>query len=224
MAYEQTLESGRTRIRELVNGVPEIQVRKSILGLIQKLKGICNFSPHSYSSPKLDALVNLVESELSEGKKILVFSQYLGNGIEKIFPALEKYGCVQLVGSMTTAERNEVVTEFRRNDEVKVFLGSLRATGIDLNLTSASVVIHFDHWWNPAVMWQAEDRAHRQGQTKPVDVYSFWIKNTIEERIYKILERKDKLIRELMAKDASEVHDELEGIIEFDEWLEILEI
>lgn len=224
LAYESILEDGQTRIRQLINGVPEIQVRKSIFGLIQKLKGVCNFSPHKSHSPKLTALVNLVESELEKGRKILIFSQYLGNGIEKIFPNIKKYGCVQLVGNMTTFERNKVVSDFRRNDDIKLFLGSLRATGVGLNLTSASIVVHFDHWWNPAVMWQAEDRAHRQGQTKTVDVYSFWVKNTIEERIYKILEKKEKLIREIMAKDTSDVHSKLENVIEFDEWLKILDI
>ena len=110
-------------------------------------------------------------------------------------------GYVKLTGS--TTKRQEVVDKFQRG-EVPVFLISLRAGGVGLNLTAADTVIHFDPWWNPAVENQATDRAHRIGQNKPVFVYKYIIENSIEEKIQKIQQNKAELAKALLSEEVSD--------------------
>ena len=96
-----------------------------------------------------------------------------------------------------------IVNKFNEDEDVKVFLISLKAGGSGLNLTSADVVIHFDPWWNPAVENQASDRAHRFGQKNVVHVIKLIAKGTIEENIIKLQENKDKLIKDFINDDLS---------------------
>ncbi len=81
---------------------------------------------------------------------------------------------VSYKGGMSDNQKKQVVSDFRNKADIYVFLGTFKAVGVGLTLTEASYVIHFDHWWNPAVMKQAEDRAHRIGQENKLTVYSFW--------------------------------------------------
>ncbi|MFB0979735.1 MAG: C-terminal helicase domain-containing protein, partial [Alteromonadaceae bacterium] len=108
---------------------------------------------------------------------------------------------VKLTGS--TTKRQEVVDKFQQG-EVPVFLISLRAGGVGLNLTAADTVIHFDPWWNPAVENQATDRAYRIGQDKPVFVYKYIIENSIEEKIQKIQQNKAELAKALLSEEVSD--------------------
>lgn len=123
-----------------------------------------------------------------------------------------------LKGGQTDRERNQLVQKFRSNEDVHVCLGAVRSAGIGITLTEASYVIHFDHWWNPAVMWQAEDRTHRPGQTKNVNVISFWMENTIEEKIKMKLQEKGLLIENLIDSLATRNIDKM---ISTKEWLEM---
>jgi len=97
-------------------------------------------------------------------------------------------------------------------------IASVRSGGEGLNLTEASYIVHFDHWWNPAVMWQAEDRVHRHGQTKGVNVYSYWMKDTIDDRIRQKLHEKGILFERVIDGLAEENVDEL---LTKEDWLEI---
>ena len=108
---------------------------------------------------------------------------------------------VKLTGS--TTNRQAVVDKFQQG-EVPVFLISLRAGGVGLNLTAADTVIHFDPWWNPAVENQATDRAHRIGQDKPVFVYKLIIENSIEEKIQQIQKNKAALAKALLSEEVSD--------------------
>jgi SNF2 family DNA or RNA helicase len=92
----------------------------------------------------------------------------------------------------------------------------VKSAGVGLTLTEASYVVHFDHWWNPAWMWQAEDRAHRRGQTQPVNVYSLWMEDTLEQRIHAILEQKGALHSEVIDGLSESALDEL---ISLGEWM-----
>jgi len=126
---------------------------------------------------------------------------------------------------MTNEERNLNIDKFKASKDHNILMCSIRAAGVGLNLAEASTVIHFDHWWNPALMWQAEDRAHRYGQKKEVNVYSLWCKKTIEERIFKILQNKEKMIKNLMNDMGSEqASSEIDKMFTFDDWLEIFDI
>ncbi|MEG0952250.1 MAG: helicase-related protein, partial [Niameybacter sp.] len=146
---------------------------------------------------KLEVLVNLIKE--AEGKKILVFSQFtkvLGHIGERL--QQEGIGYSYLDGSTEAKKRLELVDQFNETDDHQVFLISLKAGGTGLNLTSASMVIHFDPWWNPAVQDQATDRAHRIGQSQVVNVISLIAKGTVEERIVELQESKKELIEAVM--------------------------
>jgi len=142
-------------------------------------------------SAKLDTLLDLLDTLLSEGRSVLVFSQFTSM-LALIGAALDERGIafVQLTGD--TADRNAPVAAFQRGD-VSVFLISLKAGGVGLNLTAADTVIHYDPWWNPAAENQATDRAWRIGQDQPVFVYKLIAQDTLEEKIQDMQRRKGEL-------------------------------
>ena len=193
--YDARYKIRKQRILDIVRGgANSDQQRKSILGAIQDLKQICNFDPKEFSSKKILLLKQILEEAIDSEEKVIVFSQFLPFGINKIKSELinDNFNCLELTGGMSSQERDYNIELFKTDNKYKIFLCSLKAGGVGLNLEEASVVIHFDHWWNPALMWQAEDKAHRFGQTKTVKVHSFWTKNTIEEKIDKLLKSKEK--------------------------------
>eukprot|EP00246_Nothoceros_aenigmaticus_P001545 TRINITY_DN12040_c0_g1_i1.p1 TRINITY_DN12040_c0_g1~~TRINITY_DN12040_c0_g1_i1.p1 ORF type:complete len:161 (+),score=41.84 TRINITY_DN12040_c0_g1_i1:451-933(+) len=129
--------------------------------------------------------------EKDAAAKAIVFSQFTSM-LDLIGHTFEKSGIsfVKLDGSMSMASRDHMIDRFTNVPECKVFLMSLKAGGVALNLTVASHVFLMDPWWNPAVEQQAQDRIHRLGQYKPIRVTRFVIENTIEERILKLQEKK----------------------------------
>ncbi len=149
-------------------------------------------------SAKLDLLMNLVQPIVEEGRKILIFSQFTSMLllIEKRLKAVG-IDWVKLTGQ--TRDRNQPVQSFQ-NEDVPVFLISLKAGGTGLNLTAADTVIHYDPWWNPAVEDQASDRAHRIGQDKPVFVYKLVTEGTVEEKIQALKEKKQAIAASLYGK------------------------
>ncbi|XP_043688463.1 ATP-dependent helicase rhp16-like [Telopea speciosissima] len=150
------------------------------------------------TSTKIEALREeiYVMIQRDGSAKGVVFSQFT-SFLDLISYSLEKSGinCVQLVGSMNLTARDSAIKKFNDDPGCKIFLVSLKAGGVALNLTVASHVFLMDPWWNPTVEWQAIDRIHRIGQYKPVWVTRFIIENTIEERILKLQEKK-KLVFE----------------------------
>ena len=127
--------------------------------------------------------------------KILLFSSYTSmlSLIEERLK-LKNINYFKLTGATKVEERIELVDEFNNNDDIKVFLISLKAGGTGLNLTGADMVIHYDPWWNMSTENQATDRAYRIGQKNNVQVYKLITKNSIEEKIYKLQQKKAKLI------------------------------
>ncbi len=158
-------------------------------------------------SAKLELLMDMVPELVEEGRKILIFSQFtsmlsiIEDAIKK-----EKISYTKLTGS--TRKRDEVIEKFTSGN-ADVFLISLKAGGVGLNLTEADTVIHYDPWWNPAVENQASDRAHRIGQDKPVFVYKLVVENTLEEKILEMQAKKqalaDGVYGDKKAKDASKL-------------------
>lgn len=147
------------------------------------------------SSVKLDLLMNMLDELLAEDRKILLFSQFTSM-LDLIIPELEKrkISFVQIRGD--TKDRLTPVKEFQ-DGRVPLFLLSLKAGGLGLNLTAADTVIHYDPWWNPAVENQATDRAHRIGQTKSVFVFKLIAAGTIEERMLELQEKKSAIAKGL---------------------------
>ncbi|HAT4283337.1 TPA: DEAD/DEAH box helicase [Clostridium perfringens] len=176
----------------------------NLFAYLTKLREIC-LDPslvvpdYKGESSKLTVVKEIVKDASESGKKILLFSQFTSvlQKIEEDFKK-EDISYLYLDGGTSAKERVERVKKFNEDSNIKVFLISLKAGGVGLNLTSASVVIHFDPWWNPAVEDQATDRAHRFGQENKVEVIKLVAKDTIEEKIVLMQEDKRELIQSLM--------------------------
>ena len=176
----------------------------NLFAYLTKLREIC-LDPslvvpdYTGGSSKLTVVKEIVKDASESGKKILLFSQFTSvlQKIEEDFKK-EDISYLYLDGGTSAKDRVERVKKFNEDSNIKVFLISLKAGGVGLNLTSASVVIHFDPWWNPAVEDQATDRAHRFGQENKVEVIKLVAKDTIEEKIVLMQEDKRELIKSLM--------------------------
>ncbi|EGT5619194.1 DEAD/DEAH box helicase, partial [Clostridium perfringens] len=176
----------------------------NLFAYLTKLREIC-LDPslvvpdYTGGSSKLTVVKEIVKDASESGKKILLFSQFTSvlQKIEEDFKK-EDISYLYLDGGTSAKDRVERVKKFNEDSNIKVFLISLKAGGVGLNLTSASMVIHFDPWWNPAVEDQATDRAHRFGQENKVEVIKLVAKDTIEEKIVLMQEDKRELIQSLM--------------------------
>ena len=166
-----------------------------LLGLITKLKVICNFDEDSGTSVKLDALTTFLDSVGKTGRTI-VFSQFVRT-LQWISQRLSTNHEL-LTGSMDLYERQTVMENFQSEEAPRVLLISLRAGGVGLNLEAASHVVMFDRWWNPSVENQAIYRAHRFSRSVPLHVVRFTIRHSIEERIAAILDEKAELFKEIV--------------------------
>lgn len=174
-----------------------------ILEGLMKLRQICD-SPallndkedYGHESVKMAELVPLIQED-SGRHKILVFSQFLGM-LDLIKKELERLHIPYEYLDGQTTDRQERVERFQTNDSVRVFLMSLKAGGVGLNLTAADYVYIVDPWWNPAVEAQAIDRTHRIGQEKPVFAYKMICKDTVEEKILQLQEKKKSLAKDLI--------------------------
>jgi superfamily II DNA or RNA helicase len=202
----------RNMYREQIMGmIEERGIERSQMHILQgltKLRQICD-SPailneeeryHNYSV-KQDELTREITENVGN-HKALIFSQFLGM-LALIRKELEQKGIpyVYFDGSTSAQERERAIEEFQNNTECRVFLISLKAGGIGLNLTAADYVYIVDPWWNPAVEQQAIDRTHRIGQTKNIFAYRLICKDTIEEKMLLLQERKRALASELVSDD-----------------------
>jgi non-specific serine/threonine protein kinase len=142
-------------------------------------------------------------SENISNHKVLIFSQFLGMlGLIREKLQHMKIEFEYFDGSTSATDREKAIQNFQNNDECRVFLISLKAGGVGLNLTAADYVYIVDPWWNPAVEQQAIDRTHRIGQTKNIFAYRMICKDTVEEKILELQERKKSLVKEIIADDS----------------------
>ncbi len=204
----------RNEFRNKIMGTIEEQgIQRSQLTILQglmKLRQICDspailnelekFENHSI---KLDELAREISENIGN-HKALIFSQFLGMLAlvrEKLVELGVKYEYFD--GSTSAPDREKAIQSFQNDNEVRVFLISLKAGGVGLNLTAADYVYIVDPWWNPAVEQQAIDRTHRIGQTKNIFAYRMICKDTIEDKIMQLQEKKRQLAKELIADDSS---------------------
>ena len=189
------------KLREFIENTEDEGFGKSkmkILSELMRLRQLCCdpslcYNDYDGESAKLNMCMDMVKNGISAGHKILIFSQFTSmlEIIGKRFDE-ENISYFTLKGSTTKENRMKMVESFNE-DDTNVFLISLKAGGVGLNLTGADMVIHYDPWWNAAVENQASDRAHRIGQDKIVSVYKLISKGTIEERIRELQKRKAAL-------------------------------
>jgi SNF2 family DNA or RNA helicase len=201
--YETIRVTMEKKVRDTIKEMGIGKSHITILDALLKLRQVCcdprllsmDQAKNIEQSAKLTALMDLVVEMVEEGRKILIFSQFTSM-LELIEDAFNKEALsyVKLTGS--TTKRQEVIDKFQ-NGEVDIFLISLKAGGVGLNLTNADTVIHYDPWWNPAAEDQATDRAYRIGQDKPVFVYKLVIEDSVEEKIVAMQESKRGLAENL---------------------------
>ena len=214
--YDRVLHG---EVRKL-NDLGEQVTKAHIFAVIMALKRVCNFANGKKNSPKSELLLDYIKTIKESGNKALVFTQWVDEyGVSTLEEVLHPYGISVLKGGLNDAQRSSAIQNFRTDPNICILLATLKTGGVGLTLTEANYVFHFDHWWNPATMWQAEDRVHRRGQQKGVNVYSFWTQKTIEERIHqKLLER--GLLFEDVVNSMSET--DIDRAISTDDWLEML--
>ena len=190
-----------------INGFEKSQIK--ILAALTRLRQICChpslfIENYKEGSSKLNQCIEIIEDAIKGNHKILLFSGYTS-----MFPIIQeelekrniKY--FKLIGSTKVDERIELVNKFNSDSEIKVFLISLKAGGTGLNLTGADMVIHYDPWWNISTENQATDRAYRIGQKKNVQVYKLITKDSIEEKIYELQKKKEKLMDNMLSTKTS---------------------
>ena len=221
MVYEMK-EQMNQEIQE--QGIERSRIK--ILALLMRLRQIC-CDPSLYlenykgESAKLKLCLELVDECISTGHKVLIFSQFTSmlDILSKELTAKEiKH--LMLTGSTKTNERLALTEQFN-SDDTPVFLISLKAGGTGLNLTGADVVIHYDPWWNMSAQNQATDRAHRLGQEKTVQVFKLFVKNTIEEKIERLQQRKRDLTEAIVQEGETFItqlsSEELTALFETDD-------
>ena len=196
--YAAEVQRTKESLDEMVREEGFTKAKFKILQLLTKLREICVdpsliFENYKGGSAKIEELLKIVEETKANGHKMLIFTTYK-KALDLIIPKLNNIGVSSyyIDGSVSSKKRMELVDKFN-NDDTDVFIITLKAGGTGLNLTSATVVIHLDLWWNPQVENQATDRAHRIGQKNKVEVIRLITKGTIEERILELQNKKRKL-------------------------------
>lgn len=215
-------------MREMIAAQDEEEYNKNriqVLAELTRLRQICSdpslcFENYKDGSAKLESCVELINSAIEGGHKLLLFSQFTSM-LDILQKRLDKEGIrYYVITGATPKEKRLSMVKMFNCDETPVFLISLKAGGVGLNLTGADVVIHYDAWWNIAVQNQATDRAHRIGQKKKVAVYKLIVKNTIEEKIQKLQETKQALAEQVIGGTGN---GQLSGMSR-EELLELLEV
>jgi SNF2 family DNA or RNA helicase len=240
--YQQVIEASRKEVLEAVGAQGVAKSRIVALTALLRLRQVCcdlrllkleeqkgptiegeaetavsGSTPRAISSSgKLELFGELLEEVIDGGHRVLVFSQFVGM-LTLLKETLQAEGIEYCYLDGSTTNRGEVVERFQSNAAIPVFLISLKAGGVGLNLTGADTVVHFDPWWNPAVEDQATDRAHRIGQTKVVTSYKLITRDTIEEKILILQNRKREIIQATIGGE-----EEFAASLSWDEIQELL--
>lgn len=205
--YNQWRDRYRMQILAKIDSDGMDRARMNILeGLVRLRQIACH--PHlvdpslRQDSGKFLLLKETLEEILAENHKVLIFSQFV-KMLDLMRQYLDHEGRRYAYLDGSTRDRQAVVESFQNDEEIRIFLISLRAGGTGLNLTAADYVILHDPWWNPAVEMQASDRTHRIGQDKPVFIYRLITRESVEEKMLQLQERKRALVSQLISTDAS---------------------
>ena len=205
--YEATRDRYRNELLNLITAEGMQNARMRMLEALLRLRQIANHpalvEPGSTKpSGKFELLLETLETLRAEGHKALIFSQFV-QMLKIVRRSLDESGTPYLYLDGQTKDRQERVDAFQNDPTTPFFLISLKAGGVGLNLTAADYVIHIDPWWNPAVERQASDRTHRIGQDKPVFVYKLITRDTVEEKIVELQDRKRNLVDQLVSTEQS---------------------
>ncbi|MCB1106929.1 MAG: DEAD/DEAH box helicase [Chlamydiia bacterium] len=207
--YTNAVKKSRDALLQDISNPEKDVPYMHVFSLLNTLKQICNHpclinkdlkNYKKYQSGKWDLFVELLEETRGSGQKLVVFSQYLDMlTIIEHYLKENKIGFAAIRGS--TQDRKKQLQIFKEDPKCEVFVASLKAAGTGVDLTSASVVIHYDRWWNPAKENQATDRVHRIGQNRGVQVFKMVNKQTVEEHIHALIEKKVGLTEGVVGYD-----------------------
>ncbi|NEM96423.1 DEAD/DEAH box helicase [Pontibacter burrus] len=205
LAYEETKSYYRNKILKSLEENGPGNTQFMLLQGLTKLRQIANHPlmtdpGYEGSSGKLKEVIHKTRDVVSKGHKVLIFSQFVKH-LEIIKRSLDKRDISYTYLDGNTKNRHEQVERFQKDETIQVFLISLKAGGVGLNLTAADYVFILDPWWNPAVEAQAVDRAHRIGQQNTVFTYKFITKDSVEEKILALQNRKLQLVTDLISTD-----------------------
>ncbi len=226
--YHQIVEANRDALLKQLEDKTLAPPIAHIFSMLSKLKQVCNHPAlitqklqnyHEHQSGKWDLFVELLNETRDSGQKLVVFTQYLGMlDIMGHYLKEKNIPFAEIRGS--TRDRKGEVERFASDPKCEVFLGSLQAAGVGIDLIAASVVIHYDRWWNPAKENQATDRVHRMGQKRGVQVFKLVTKGTVEEHIDKLIEKKLSLAKGVIGFDEQ---DQVKGL-DRQELIELLQM
>ena len=218
--YERILSAEMSKEQRKVYDAMRMEAREKLNGggkafdmlpYLMRLRQVCVnpamfLENYTGGSGKMDLLKTLIPSYLSEGHRILIFSQFV-KALESVESTLStlKIPCFFLQGSTSVKDRAKMMDSFNNGNGPDVFLISLKAGGVGLNLTGADTVIHLDPWWNVAAEDQASDRAHRIGQQRNVEIIRLIADNSIEQRVVELQEIKKAVIHEVISDDDGSV-------------------
>jgi non-specific serine/threonine protein kinase len=205
--YTRTRDTYRKSLLGLIENQGFNDARMKILEGLLRLRQICihpRLVDKTYrgDSAKFELLLDSIENLVAEKHKALVFSQFVET-LKLLQAELDRRGIRYTYLDGRTNDRQAQVDVFQNDPDFPLFLISLKAGGFGLNLTAADYVIHLDPWWNPAVEMQASDRAHRIGQDKPVFIYKYILRDSVEEKILQLQERKRDLVDQLITTETS---------------------
>lgn len=228
--YQTVRDEGMSQIEHEI-AQNQSSAHLTVLTLLLRLRQICcdaalvapeweNERTLAQRSPKMERLFELIAETISAGSKILVFSQF-AQQLALIERECVRRGILPLKLDGSTRNRQALVDRFQSDDESQVFLISLKAGGYGLNLTRASVVVHFDPWWNPAAERQASDRAHRIGQQQKVTIHRLLTQGTVEDRVRSLQQQKSQIADALFSEKAMNLGDQ--AIPDLNDWKELLE-
>jgi SNF2 family DNA or RNA helicase len=201
--YLAELRRSREQVLQAVQEKGLAKSKIHVLAALTRLRQICchpQLVSNDSASGKTETLFELLEPLMAEGQKVLVFSQFVQ--MLKLLEAecqQRQFPTYLLTGE--TKDRHAIVQAFQNDANAAVFLLSLRAAGTGLNLTTASYVVLYDPWWNPAVEAQAIDRSHRIGQTRTVNAYRLIAPGTVEEKIWELQQRKAQTIIDVLGEE-----------------------
>jgi hypothetical protein len=182
--YWEILEEERRRLAELGGAVTRAHIEKAVA----RLKMACNFAPASLDGAKIVPLVDLAEDVSGSNSKMVVFSQFRQESLDRLLRVLEAFGALRLDSLSSPAEQSQTLRRFQDDDRWHVLLADYDLRPDSASLPTVGTVLHFDHRWNPAERRRAEQRLHPDSSASaPLNVYEYWVMGTVDERIDAIL-------------------------------------
>lgn len=224
--FNAALKNGQKQVSDLIKSGNPYRFQANIFFLLHQLNQIGNFSSKKDSSPKTELLLEHLNIISKNQQKVVIFSQYDKFGTQRLEQILQNHNFryVRYIGGMSAGAMETALKSFNNNKKITVLLASLKASGIQFKLTDVPYVIHFDQWWNPASLWQTEERIYSHDSkniAENLSSLSYLTRNPVEERLREILFEKGLYNKNLVETLSSEI---IYNFINMDDWMYILGI